>query len=143
MISFFNAQFNHCSCTWMLHIYYINNRITSLRKRCLRLAYCKKNLFYKDMLEKHVSVSIHYRNILNLTMVLYKSKKEFTTNVFCTTHENHYNLCNLNDFKVPFARTVYHGTETISYLWPKIWDTVPTELKQVQFLNSIKKSFRK
>lgn len=80
----------------------------------------QKKLFYKDMLDKHVSVSIHFRNILNLTMVLYKGENEFTTNVFCTTHENHYNLCIHNDFKVPFARTVCHGTETISYIWPKI-----------------------
>ena len=79
-------------------------------------------------------------------MVLYKDKNEFTANVFCTTPENHYNLSNHNDFRVPFARTVYHDTECISCLWPKIWDIIPTELvpgSLVQFLNSFKKSLRK
>ena len=38
---------------------------------------------------------------------------------------------------------VYHGTESISYLGPKIWDIVPIELKNVQSHNSFKKIIRK
>ena len=37
-----------------------------------------------------------------------------------------------------FGRTVYHGTGSISYLGPKIWDIVPIELKNVQSLNCFK-----
>ena len=66
-----------------------------------------------------------------------------TANVFCPNPENHYNLHNHSDFRVPFARTVYHGTESISYQGLKIWDIVPAELKQNQSLNSFKKSIRK
>ena len=66
-----------------------------------------------------------------------------TANIFCPNPENHYNLRNHSDFRVPFARTVYHGTESMSYLGPKIWDIVPAELKQNQSLNSFKKSIRK
>ena len=66
-----------------------------------------------------------------------------TVNVFCPNPENHYNLRNHRDFRVPFARTVYHGTESISFLGPKIWDIVPAQLKQNQSLNSFKKSIRK
>ena len=46
----------------------------------------------------------------------------FTANVFTRMAENHYNFWHRSDFIVPFARTVYHGTESISYLAPKIWD---------------------
>ena len=53
------------------------------------------------------------------------------------------NFRHRSDFIVPFARTVYHGTKTISYLGPKIWDIVPSELKKAQSLNSFKKSIRK
>ena len=55
---------------------------------------------------------------------MYKVKNELApminANVFTTIPENHYNLRNYNGFKLPFARTVYHGTESISYLGPKI-----------------------
>ena len=66
-----------------------------------------------------------------------------TANVFCPNPENHYNLRNYSDFRVPFARTVYHGTERISYLGPKIWGIVPGKLKQNQSLNSFEISIRK
>ena len=76
---------------------------------------------------------------------MYKIKNELapmiTANVFTAIPENHYNLCNYNGFRLPFARTVYH--EIISYLGLKIWDIVPTELKNGQSLNSCKKSIRK
>ena len=78
---------------------------------------------------------------------MYKAKNKLapmiTANVFTTIPENHYNLRNYNGFRLPFARTVYHGTESISYLGPKIWNIVPAELKNVQSLNSFKKSIRK
>ena len=57
--------------------------------------------------------------------------------------ENDYNFCNYNDFRILFVRTVYHGTEIISYLEPKIWDIVPIELKSLESLDSFRKSIRK
>ena len=32
-------------------------------------------------------------------------------------------------FSRPQINTVYHGTESTSNLWPKIWDLVPSNLK--------------
>ena len=46
-------------------------------------------------------------------------------------------------FSLHFSRAVYHDTENISYLEPKIWDIVCIELKNTQSLNSFKKSIRK
>ena len=56
---------------------------------------------------------------------------------------NQYNLRNHNDFVIPRVNTVYHGTESITYLGPKIWDIVPEEFKQKRSLNSFKESIRK
>ena len=144
---FFNAQFNYCPFLWMLHSRCNNNKIKHLHERCLRLTYCDKTSSYEELLEKDGAVSIHYRNIQSLAIEMYKVKNAIapmiTANVFCPNHENHYNLRNHSDFRVPFARTVYHGTESISYLGPKIWDIVPAELKQNQSFNSFKKSIRK
>ena len=57
-------------------------------------------------------------------------------NVFITIPENHYNLCSYNGFRLPFVRAVYHSTESVSYLGPKIWDNVPIELRNAQSFNS-------
>ena len=113
----------------------------------LRLIYCDNNSSYEELLEKEGSVSIPHRNLQNLAIEMYKVKNELapmiTANAFTTIPENHYDFRNHNGFRLPFARTVYHSTESISYLGPKIWDIVPTELKNAQSLNSFKKSIRK
>ena len=51
---------------------------------------------------------------------------------------NQYNLCNGPDFITPQVTSVFHGTEIISYLGPKIWDIVPEEFKHKKLLNSFK-----
>ena len=113
----------------------------------LRLIHCDKNSSYEELLEKNGSVSIHHRNIQNLAIEMYKVKNELapmiTANVFTKIPENHYNLHSYNDFRLPFARTVYHGTKNISYLGPKIWNIVTIELKNAQSFNSFKKFIKK
>ena len=52
-------------------------------------------------------------------------------------------LINVNQIlQCPTLRSVFHGSESISYLGPKIWDIVPLELKElttaVAFKNGIK-----
>ena len=120
----------------MLYSLCYNTKIKHLHERRLRLIYCGKNSSYEKLPEKDWSVPIHLRNIQNLAIEMYKVKNELapmiTANVFTTIPEKHYNLRNYNGFRLPFARTVYHGTERISYLRPKIWDIVPTELKNAQ-----------
>ena len=53
--------------------------------------------------------------------------------------------CNLrinSDFAMPNVKSVFHGSESISYLCHKIWDIAPLELKDltsvVAFKNGIK-----
>ena len=85
--------------------------------------------------------------------MIFKVKDELapliTANVFTTIPETNGSRImvpqfrNNNGFRLAFAKTVYNGTECISYLGPKIWDIVPVELKNIQFLNSFKKSLRK
>ena len=58
--------------------------------------------------------------------------------IFLQFYYNHYNLRYINHFETPFVRTVYNGTENVSYLGPKIWDIVPEEYKTLNSLNSLK-----
>ena len=54
-----------------------------------------------------------------------------------------------NDFQNPseFARrnvrSVFNGTESLSFRGPKIWDIVPSELKQLETVNASKREIKK
>ena len=65
-----------------------------------------------------------------------------TADIFGAMPENHQNLRNYV-FRIPFAGTVYHGTESISYLATKIWDILLIEFKILESLNSFKELVRK
>ena len=39
--------------------------------------------------------------------------------------------------------SVYHGTESLSFLGPKIWKLVPSEIKQSESLEIFKKRIKK
>ena len=73
---------------------------------------------------KDGTVSMHHRNIQTLATEIHKIKNnllaEIVPNIFTQRTQNHYSLRNTSDFKIPFVRTVYHGTESVSYLGPKI-----------------------
>ena len=91
---------------------------------------------------KDGAVSMHHRNIQALAIEIYKIKNDLSTeilsNTFTQRTQNHHGLQNASDFQIPFVRTVYHGTESISYLGPKTWDRVPVEKKNAISLNSFK-----
>ena len=59
------------------------------------------------------------------------------------SNQNHYNLRNQSDFRRPLIRTNYQGSESISYLGPKVWDINPEKLKEVSSIVSFQKSVRK
>ena len=131
---FFNAQFNYCSLTWMLYSRRYNNVIRNLHELCLKLIYSDKNSSYEEVLTKDGLVSIHHRNLQDLATELYKIKNGLTpeifTEIFAREIESHYNLRPCNDFRIPSIRTVYYGSESISFLGPKIWNILSDEIKQ-------------
>ena len=60
---------------------------------------------------------------------------EIVSELSLQIRESQYNLWENQDFLQQSVRTVYQGTENISYLGPKIWDMVPTEIKKTSSIN--------
>ena len=71
-----------------------------------------------------------------------RTKNDLSTkvlsNIFIQRAQNHYSLRNASECQIPFVRTVYSGTENISYLGPKIWNIVPDKMKNAISLNIFK-----
>ena len=54
-----------------------------------------------------------------------------------------HNLRSNSNFAVPNVKSVFHGSESISYLGPKICDILPSELKELTSLNAFKNGIKK
>ena len=106
---------------------------------------CKKDFVksssFQDLLKKDNSVSIHYRNIQALATEMFKVKNNIAPEIMkelFAPKMSSYDLRNNNSFKRRRVKSVWHGTESVSYLGPKIWDLVPNEIKESKSLNAFK-----
>ena len=52
--------------------------------------------------------------------------------------ENNYNLRNHSYFLIPTVKAVYHGSESMKNLGPRIWNLAPDNLKQLGDIDSFK-----
>ena len=83
-------------------------------------------------MKKDHSVSIHHRNIQALATEMLKVKNNIPPGIMKELFPpkiSPYDLINKNAFKNRKGNSVWHGTKSMSYLGPKIWDLVPNEIK--------------
>ena len=65
---------------------------------------------------------------------------EITNNVF-QINPSVYNLRN-SEFKTENVKTVHYGTESLSFLGPRIWKLVPLEIKKLTSLQIFKNKIK-
>ena len=103
----------------------MNNKINRIHERALRLVYSHHVSSFDELLKKGRSFSIHHRNIQSLAIELYKFfhglSPSIMKNVFHFNTNIPYNLRSRSKLYSRNRKTVKYGTETVSYLAPKIW----------------------
>ena len=108
----------------MSHSRALNNKTNRLHERYLRIIYNDKTSTFEELLEKDNSVSIHYRNMQALAIEMFKVANgmcpEIMNEIFQLREKSHFNLRYTSEFIIPSSHSVYHGSESISYLGPKI-----------------------
>ena len=100
----------------------------------------------EDLLVKDSSVSVHNNNIHTLAIKMYKmangTSPEIMNDVFKMRDETYYHLRYTTQFLGDPIRSVFNGSESVSYLDPKIWQQIPTEIKNEDSKN-LKKEITK
>ena len=124
----------------------LNNRINRLPERCLRIIYYDKHTSFEELLEKDNSVSIHQKNLQVLTTEMFKiyqeTSPEIMQDIFSIREQGHYNLRNINNFIILKVKSVNFGFESIRYLGPKIWDSLPQSLENKESVDSFKTAIK-
>ena len=81
---------------------------------------------------------MHNRNLQILATEMFKVDNNIASPIFTEIFNDrnlNYQLRHILHFSILSVRSVYNGTESLSFLGPNIWNIVPTELKEVTFLN--------
>ena len=121
----------------MNHSRNLNNRMNRIQ-RAIRIVYNDRKSTSEELLDKAKTVTVHSRNLQILATEMFKVRNglapEITNNVF-QINLSLYNLRN-SEFKTENVKTIHYGTESLSFLGPKIWQLVLLELKKSTFFLS-------
>ena len=130
----------------MFHSRTLNTKINKLHERALRLVYKDEHLTFEQLLAKDGTITIHERNLKKLAIEMYKAKHNLSplpVGELFTKVDNIYNIRNKGCWELTNARTVNYGTETIRYRGPKVWDLLPSDIKESDTLFSFKAKIKK
>ena len=146
MKAFIESQFGYFPLVWMFHSRSFNNKINRIHERALRITYNDKSSSFQNLLEKHNSVTIHHRNIKILATEIYKFLQGLSPplmNEIFVERNNNYSLRGNNLLTRRRVNSMRYGTETDSFLAPKIWDILPKDIKDSESLDIFKKKIKK
>ena len=145
MKTFIEYQFNYCPLIWMFHSRIINNKINRLHERDLRIVYSDFKSSFESLFMKDNSFSVHERNIQSLAIEIYKFlnglSPSFLNKVFRKNISNSHNLRNHKERYSRNPKTIRYGTETVSYMAPKILRKVSETVKMSSSLESLSQKY--
>ena len=111
----------------------------------LRIVYKDYKPSFAELLSEGKPFTIHHKNVRKLAIEMYKVKNKLGPKIMIdlfkeVTHS--YNLRNgliCGSYKI---KTVRYGTETITYLGPKIWSIIPDEIRESASLETFRQKIK-
>ena len=120
----------------MFHSRKLNHRINKIHEHALRIVYNDHQCTFEELLERDNTFTIHERNFKKLATEIFKVNNKLSVQLVSENFhfaDNHYNFRHQSGtkFKVDHVETKTYGKQSISYLGPKIWNSIPQEIKNV------------
>ena len=122
------------------------NKRDRLQELSLRIVYSDKTSDFSELLENDCSASIHYENIRQLATDNFTVSKDLCPKIvkglFQFRKEIPYNFRKRSQLHIPPVRTAFSGTESITFLGPKIWELIPDEMIELESLWEFKRAIK-
>ena len=122
--SFIISQFDYCPLIWMILNRNLNKKINHIHERALRVVNDDYSSSFKDLPDKHNSVTIHQRNLQQLAIEIFQVKigiaPMIMNEIFTFVKNNTYNLRSGMHLSRVNVHPTQDGTEFIGNLRVKI-----------------------
>ena len=138
--SFSLSQFSYCLPVLMCHSRTLNSKIDRLHERYLNIVYNDNKSTYENLLVKDWSVSV-LKNLHILATQLLKFHKDVSLPIwrdFSLREPKTMNYDIRHSLQFEKIKSICNGSESIPYLGPKIWNMVPSELKEMSSISTFK-----
>ena len=124
----------------------VNNKINRLHETCLRVTYNDGLSSFEELFERDNSVSVHNRNIQCLAIELYKVfhgiYPDIMRDVFPLSTSSNYDIRSRRNFTTRSIKTVYYGTDSLSYLATKVCELIPNNIKPPENFPKFKRAIK-
>ena len=144
--SFVESQFSYCPLVWMFHNRKINTKINHLHERALRLVYTDDMSTFEELLKRDGAFTIHQRNIQCLAIEMFKVKNRMGPtllgDIFIVREYYGPTLRTNSDFIIPNINSVHFGENSLQYFGGKIWNLIPSNIKNTNNLECFKSLIR-
>ena len=139
------SHVSYCPLVWMCHSRKLNNKINKLHERALWLVCDDRQSTFEELVNKGKSVTIHHKNLQVFTTELYKVRHRLAPELINDIFKKRNVTCNFrknSTFETRNLKRVYYGSETISFIGPKIWELLPSNIKDSENLNIFKPNIK-
>ena len=130
--SFILWHFNYCPLISLFCSNASQKKLGKVNERALRLALSDYTSSYSKLLVKARSATIHIYSIRLLALEVFKTLHNLNPafiKEYFLPKPNSYNLRKMDALSVPKVKTTSYGIKSISFSCPKIWNSLPNEIK--------------
>ena len=143
--SFVRSNFSYCPLVWHFCGKSANGKLEKLHERALRLVLNDPDSDYDDLLVKSGSSSLFTQRLRTIMVEIFKFlKKESPSSLesmFQIKEMPHHFRDGIKLIQ-PIRRTSTFGLRSISYLGPKLWNSLPRDLKKLLEANASTQTFK-
>ena len=129
------SNFNYCPLVWHFCSKKNLSKLERMQERALRFVYRNYKSSYEELLDKAKLQCLHLGRLGSLATEIHKAVH--VSSLF-TERESEYSLRRNHSLIIPPYNTISFGKQSIRYTGPKVWNSLPNNLRQTTSLKEFK-----
>ena len=128
--SFIYANFNYCPLVWHFSSKKSINKVENIQKRALRFLLNDYSSDYETLLKKSNKSTMEVKRLRVLALEIFKAFNENSPSFIKDYFEKNENSTSRKyDLKIPMRNSVTFGDNSLRCLAPRVWNSLPKEIK--------------